>query len=77
MAKHGGVIYDGLRTECESHVTSVVASLEGLTHDAAAFLTRVEEVWTAHLAQLAMLRSVFIYLDTSYVREATGRQPIA
>jgi len=36
----------------------------------------VQVGWANHCTQMALLRAVFLYLDTAYVRSTPGTQPL-
>ncbi|KAF9580330.1 Cullin-4A, partial [Lunasporangiospora selenospora] len=70
--KYGDSLYKKLSAECESHVKSVVQGLLENTSDQGQFLEAVHKAWTDHCRQLIMIRSIFLYLDRSFVLHTLG-----
>ena len=66
-------VYDRLRSECEEHIEAKVEALLGQTPDVLAFLTLVQACWADHSEQMLTLRSIFLYLDRTYVMQVTAR----
>ncbi|GAB5032854.1 ubiquitin-protein cullin 4 [Nannochloropsis oceanica] len=80
--KMGGRLYDHLKEECMRHVAGAVGALAatgggmGGMVDQALFLERVDDVWQDHCEHMLTIRSIFLYLDRSYVMQVQGLQPI-
>jgi hypothetical protein len=54
--------------ECDRHIGQEVAQLRELLQLApAAFLERMDAVWRDYCAQMLTIRSIFLYLDRTYV----------
>ena len=73
------VVYDRLRAECEQHIEARLEALLGQTRsvsslDVLAFLTLVQACWTDHCEQMLTLRSIFLYLDRTYVMQVRARR---
>ena len=68
-------VYDRLQTECERHIEGRLNALLGQTPDTLAFLNLVHGTWDDHCEQMHTLRSIFLYLDRTYVMQA--RPPAA
>lgn len=64
-----GSVYDRLRDECESHIEARLQALTGQTPDVLAFLSLVQACWTDHCDQMLTLRSIFLYLDRTFVMQ--------
>ena len=63
------VVYDRLREECERHIEARLDMLLGQTPDTLAFLALVQTSWADHCDQMLTLRSIFLYLDRTYVMQ--------
>lgn len=74
-------VYDRLRGECERHIERRLEVLLGQTPDVQAFLSLVQTCWADHCEQMHMLRSIFLYLDRTFVmqvaRPRRARRPSA
>lgn len=68
----GASIYDRLRGECELHIESRLEKLLGQTPDTVAFLSLVQSCWADHCEQMLTLRSIFLYLDRTYVMQVSS-----
>ena len=75
----GSTVYDRLRSECEEHIESKLEALLGQTPDVLAFLSLMQACWTDHCEQMLTLRSIFLYLDRTFVMQVrlpcTARPP--
>ena len=70
MCQHklAGRIYARLQEVCERHVEGSVAALhERGDPDAVVFLGQVRQCWERLCEQMLELRSIFLYLDRTYV----------
>mmetsp|Transcript_54946 Transcript_54946/g.112192 ORF Transcript_54946/g.112192 Transcript_54946/m.112192 type:complete len:775 (+) Transcript_54946:478-2802(+) len=65
--KLGQNLYVKLQAECEEHIKKEIASLVAQTADAVLFLEVVEQCWQTHTKQMSLIRSIFLYLDRTYV----------
>jgi len=80
--KMGARLYDRLKEECTRHVAGAVGALAatgggmGGMVDPAMFLQRVDDAWQDHCEHMLTIRSIFLYLDRSYVMQTQGLQPI-
>ncbi len=74
--KMGGRLYERLKEECARHVATAVGALAGFGLDSAVFLGKVDDVWQDHCEQMLTIRSIFLYLDRSYVMQTPTLQPI-
>mgnify|MGYP006132881853 CR=1 FL=1 len=63
-------VYERLQGECERHIESELDALLGQTPDTVAFLNLVHGCWSDHCEQMHILRSIFLYLDRTYVMQA-------
>ena len=64
-----GVVYERLHTECEHHIEARLSMLVGTTPDTQAFLSLVHATWADHCEQMLTLRSIFLYLDRTYIMQ--------
>mmetsp|Transcript_1741 Transcript_1741/g.2670 ORF Transcript_1741/g.2670 Transcript_1741/m.2670 type:complete len:801 (+) Transcript_1741:58-2460(+) len=67
LHKMAGNLYKRLQTECEEHISFKIRSLLGKTPDSIVFLGLVENTWQDHCNQMLTIRSIFLYLDRTYV----------
>ena len=67
-----GSIYEKLQAECEAHIESRLELLVGQTPDVLAFLGLVQACWTDHCEQMIMIRSIFLFLDRTYIMMETS-----
>jgi cullin-4 len=69
-------VYDRLQTECERHIEGRLNALLGQTPDTLAFLNLVHGTWDDHCEQMHTLRSIFLYLDRTYVMQAVSKKSL-
>lgn len=67
-------VYDRLRAVCEQHIEARLEALLGQTPDTHAFLGLVQACWADHCEQMLTLRSIFLYLDRTYVMQVPSRR---
>jgi len=67
LLKLGSLIFEKLQEEVEQHVVKQINSLQGYAHDAETFLYGVNKVWEDHCNQMKLVRSIFLFLDRSFV----------
>lgn len=72
----GANMYDRLRSECEQHIEGKLEALLGQTPDVLAFLSLVQACWADHCEQMLTLRSIFLYLDRTYVMQAATKKSL-
>jgi len=65
--KLGQNLYARLAEECEQHIKKQVAALVSQASDPVEFLDVVEACWNTHSEQMSLIRSIFLYLDRTYV----------
>ena len=63
-------VYERLERECETHIEAALEALLGQTPNALAFLSLMQTCWSAHCEEMHTLRSIFLYLDRTYVMQA-------
>ena len=62
-------VYERLQAECQRHIEGRLDGLLGQTPDTLAFLNLVHGAWNDHCEQMHTLRSIFLYLDRTYVMQ--------
>eukprot|EP00960_Hanusia_phi_P044305 756574-Hanusia_phi.AAC.4 len=60
------------KNDCEEHIKSEIDSLIGQPDDATIFLEVVEACWQKHCNQMSLIRSIFLYLDRTYVIQSSN-----
>lgn len=51
----------------ENHVKANIEQFTGDTRDRYIFLKKMNYCWQSHCRQMIMIRSIFLYLDRTYV----------
>lgn len=69
-------VYERLQHQCERHIEASLDTLIGQTPDTLAFLTLMNSCWAAHCDEMHTLRSVFLYLDRTYVMQTSGKKSL-
>ncbi|KAJ3208796.1 Cullin-4 [Entophlyctis luteolus] len=74
----GAAVYDMLQTDIAAHLDRVFPALQQACRHAndAEVLNAMHEVWSAHCRAQLMIRSVFLYLDRTYVVQTQYRKSI-
>jgi len=67
MHKQAEELCRRLETVLERHIKASLRSLVGQTPDHAAFLELVTDMWQNYCQQMHSIRSIFLYLDRSYI----------
>lgn len=65
--KMAATLYDLLKAECESHVKSSLQQFVCDSMDSELYLTKLNHCWENHCRDMIMIRSIFLYLDRTYV----------
>lgn len=65
--KMAAILYDNLRILCETHVKSNINQFLAESMDSLFFLKQMNSCWQAHCRQMIMIRSIFLFLDRTYV----------
>ena len=61
-------LFDSLRGELYTHIQTTMRSLTTASHsDSEGYLDKLDGVWQSHCEHMRMIRSIFLYLDRSYV----------
>lgn len=71
--KMAETLYTKLQGECEGRIAKEIERLqENVVLDPVTFLDRVDAMWQDHCNQMLMIRSIFLYLDRTYVITSGG-----
>eukprot|EP00118_Oscarella_pearsei_P010943 m.69945 g.69945 ORF g.69945 m.69945 type:complete len:795 (+) comp35648_c0_seq13:32-2416(+) len=71
--KIGPKLYERLRQECEVHAREHFKVICGKgAMDFVGFLKLLDKCWQEHCSQMIMIRSIFLFLDRTYVMQSTG-----
>lgn len=66
-------LYECLRQQCDTHLAGQLALLRGqLSLEPLAFLHRADETWRDYCDGMLTIRSIFLYLDRTYVLTLPG-----
>ncbi|XP_041357588.1 cullin-4A-like isoform X2 [Gigantopelta aegis] len=60
-------LYDQLKHICEDHVRASLDQFLGESLDYEQFLKLIDNCWQGHCRQMIMIRSIFLFLDRTYV----------
>lgn len=69
-------LHQRLLDECDRHIGACVSALVGCTPEHAAFLGLVDQLWDDFCRQMLTIRSIFLYLDRTYVMQAAGARSL-
>nr|XP_061795990.1 cullin-4B-like isoform X1 [Nerophis lumbriciformis] len=64
-------LYKQLRQVCEEHVKAQIHQFRGDSLDNLSFLKRINRCWLDHCRQTIMIRSIFLFLDRTYVLQSS------
>jgi len=64
--------YSSLASLTEKHVKANIDQFTGDSMDRLIFLRKVNECWESHCRQMIMIRSIFLYLDRTYVLQRSS-----
>jgi len=69
LCSHGMAsdVYAQLKTLIESHVQESLKQFTGDSLDKLIFMKQMNECWSSHCRQMIMTRSIFLFLDRTYV----------
>ncbi|XP_035525452.1 cullin-4B isoform X1 [Morone saxatilis] len=60
-------LYKQLRAVCEDHIKSQIDQFREDALDSVLFLKKIDKCWQDHCRQMIMIRSIFLFLDRTYV----------
>ncbi|XKL62754.1 hypothetical protein PGB90_002587 [Kerria lacca] len=67
MDTMASTVYKNLTSLTEVHVKSHIKLFVGESTDKQIFLKKINECWQSHCRQMIMIRSIFLYLDRTFV----------
>ncbi|KAK7603535.1 hypothetical protein V9T40_003534 [Parthenolecanium corni] len=67
MDTMASTVYKNLTALTEVHVKSHIKQFVGESTDKQIFLKKINECWQSHCRQMIMIRSIFLYLDRTFV----------
>ncbi|NXJ13729.1 CUL4A protein, partial [Odontophorus gujanensis] len=65
--KVSATLYKQLRQVCEDHVKAQILQCRTDSLDSLLFLKKINKCWQDHCRQMIMIRSIFLFLDRTYV----------
>ncbi|XP_036380295.1 cullin-4B isoform X1 [Megalops cyprinoides] len=60
-------LYKQLRVVCEDHIKAQIHQFREEALDSVLFLKKIDKCWQDHCRQMIMIRSIFLFLDRTYV----------
>ncbi|XP_076877076.1 cullin-4B isoform X2 [Brachyhypopomus gauderio] len=60
-------LYKQLRAVCEDHIKAQITQFREESLDSVLFLKKIDKCWQDHCRQMIMIRSIFLFLDRTYV----------
>uniref|UniRef100_A0A1A8LEI2 Cullin-4B n=4 Tax=Nothobranchius TaxID=28779 RepID=A0A1A8LEI2_9TELE len=60
-------LYKQLRAVCEDHIKAQINQFREDALDSVLFLKKIDKCWQDHCRQMIMIRSIFLFLDRTYV----------
>lgn len=74
LCSHGmaETVYQQLKELIENHVAEIVKQFLGESMDKLVFMKKMNEAWSSHCQQIIMCRSIFLFLDRTYVLQHPG-----
>ncbi|XP_062856577.1 cullin-4B [Trichomycterus rosablanca] len=60
-------LYNQLRAVCEDHIKAQIEQFREDSLDSVLFLKKIDKCWQDHCRQMIMIRSIFLFLDRTYV----------
>ncbi|XP_058845354.1 cullin-4B [Acipenser ruthenus] len=60
-------LYKQLRAVCEDHIKAQIHQFREDALDSVLFLKKIDKCWQDHCRQMIMIRSIFLFLDRTYV----------
>ncbi|XP_007902269.2 cullin-4A isoform X2 [Callorhinchus milii] len=64
-------LYKQLRQACEDHVKAQIHQFREDSLDSVLFLKKINKCWLDHCRQMIMIRSIFLFLDRTYVLQSS------
>lgn len=72
VLKYSNQVYERLKNICDNHVGSSMKALTGQSPDPVVFLNLMRHCWMDHCEQMILIRSIFLYLDRTFVIQTQG-----
>jgi len=74
LCSHGMAeqVYSQLKDLVEGHTREMVKQFLGESMDKLIFMKKMNEAWSGHCQQIIMVRSIFLFLDRTYVLQQPG-----
>ncbi|XP_060689290.1 cullin-4B-like isoform X2 [Hemiscyllium ocellatum] len=69
--KVSATLYKQLRQVCEDHVKAQILQFREDSLDSSLFLKKINKCWQDHCRQMIMIRSIFLFLDRTYVLQSS------
>ncbi|XP_069745614.1 cullin-4A-like isoform X2 [Narcine bancroftii] len=69
--KVSATLYKQLRQVCEDHVKAQIQQFREDSLDSSLFLKKIDKCWQDHCRQMIMIRSIFLFLDRTYVLQSS------
>ncbi|XP_051869270.1 cullin-4A-like isoform X1 [Pristis pectinata] len=69
--KVSATLYKQLRQVCEDHVKAQIQQFREDSLDSDLFLKKINKCWQDHCRQMIMIRSIFLFLDRTYVLQSS------
>ncbi|XP_072902176.1 cullin-4A-like isoform X2 [Hemitrygon akajei] len=69
--KVSATLYKQLRQVCEDHVKAKIQQFQEDSLDSSLFLKKINKCWQDHCQQMIMIRSIFLFLDRTYVLQSS------
>ncbi|XP_072370549.1 cullin-4A-like isoform X1 [Scyliorhinus torazame] len=69
--KVSATLYKQLRQVCEDHVKAQILQFREDSLDSSLFLKKINKCWQDHCQQMIMIRSIFLFLDRTYVLQSS------
>ncbi|XP_078265425.1 cullin-4A isoform X2 [Rhinoraja longicauda] len=69
--KVSATLYKQLRQVCEDHVKAQIQQFREDSLDSSLFLKKINKCWQDHCRQMIMIRSIFLFLDRTYVLQSS------
>ncbi|XP_014681402.1 PREDICTED: cullin-4A-like [Priapulus caudatus] len=74
--KMAPLLYEQLRVLCDEHVKSNVSQFLADSVNSPLYLKQMNTCWQAHCQQMIMIRSIFLFLDRTYVLQNSSMPSI-
>lgn len=69
-------LYNLLHALCDAHIAKKIEELEELSLDPVSFLNKMDDCWSDHCDQMLTIRSIFLYLDRTFVLQSASTRSL-